>query len=75
MSHPIKSDIRARIAVDLTCRCCGRHVVLGITPSDFWDWKQGKFIQDAMPYLNAGEREMLMSRTCNECFDEMFGDE
>ena len=25
-----------------------------------------------MPYLNAGEREILISKTCDECFDKMF---
>ena len=75
MSHRIKSDIHAPVAVDLTCRCCGRHVILKIVPSDFWDWKQGKYIQDAMPYLNAGERELMISGTCNECFEERFRDE
>lgn len=75
MSHPIKSDIPARIAVTLSCYCCGNNVRMNIVPSDYWDWKQGKHIQDAMPYLNAGEREMFISRTCNKCFEKMFGDE
>jgi hypothetical protein len=45
-----------------------------INPQDVIDWQAGKYIQDAMPYLSKGERELLISGTCDECFDKMFGD-
>jgi len=44
-----------------------------IDPQDFFDWHNGEgFIQDLMPYLSTGERELLISGTCGRCFDEMF---
>jgi hypothetical protein len=44
-----------------------------VNPKDLSDWKsEKKYIQDAMPYLSAGEREILISKTCDECFDKMF---
>ena len=44
-----------------------------VNGQDVVDWKGGKYIQDAMPYLSADERELLISGTCGTCFDKMFG--
>ena len=41
---------------------------------DLQAWIKGKHAQDAFPYLNAGERELLISGICNSCFDKMMGD-
>jgi hypothetical protein len=37
-------------------------------------WQSGEYIQDALPMLNAGEREMLISQTCNDCWADLFGE-
>jgi hypothetical protein len=38
------------------------------------DWLSGSLpIQDAMPYLTDGERELFLSYTCNDCFNNLFG--
>jgi hypothetical protein len=54
------------------CRSCEKTEALLVNPSDVSDWQQGKYIQDAMPYLSAAERELLISGTCGDCFDNMF---
>lgn len=36
-------------------------MTLCFNEQDFQDWVDGKFIQDAMPYLTAAEREFLMT--------------
>jgi hypothetical protein len=59
--------------VTAECRLCGRTYELKVNPGDFMDWRKGKHIQDAMPYLSAGDRELLISGTCESCFDELFG--
>ena len=41
--------------------------------SDFRDWQRGMNIQDAMPYLSAGEREFLISGVHPDEWDAMFG--
>ena len=43
-----------------------------VKTADMQAWEDGKFIQDAMPYLTAGERELLISATCGDCFDKFF---
>jgi hypothetical protein len=43
--------------------------------NDYYKWKEeGEYIQTAMPYLSAGERELLISATCNDCWHKMFDD-
>tara|TARA_B100000745_G_scaffold35775_1_gene22180 strand:- start:190 stop:411 length:222 start_codon:yes stop_codon:yes gene_type:complete len=58
----------------VTCRHCQKSHTLLVNITDVADWKLGKYIQDAMPYLSADERELCISQTCGVCWDEMFGD-
>ncbi len=57
-----------------TCLKCGDTSTITAAPEDVINWQNGQLIQDAMPYLDAGERELLISKTCGRCFDEMFGE-
>lgn len=56
------------------CRHCGVGYSIIYNRQDMVDWLAGSgYIQDIMPYLSAGERELLISSTCDSCFSEMFG--
>ena len=59
-----------------SCRCCGelQQFTVGIDDLNAWH-VGGVLIQDAMPYLSTGEREFLISETCEPCFDAMFSSE
>ena len=57
------------------CRTCGDTHILMVNAQDKKRWMEGELIQDAMPYLSADERELLISGTCVTCFDKMFGSE
>jgi len=58
---------------NVQCRLCGRTYSLLYNRQDMVDWLNGSlFIQDAMPYLSASERELLISATCGDCFDKLF---
>lgn len=54
------------------CNCCGDIHTLNFEKEDFIEWKNGKLIQNAMPYLSAEQRELLISKTCPICWDRMF---
>jgi uncharacterized radical SAM superfamily protein len=57
----------------IPCDMCGRHYLITYNRADMVDWLSGeKFIQDAMEYLSAGERELLISNTCESCFDLLY---
>ncbi len=58
--------------VIVQCISCERESTVEFDMEDYRSWKGGECIQDAMPYLSAAERELLMSRICPVCWDEMF---
>lgn len=55
------------------CRMCGatRDIVVG--DEDWAAWKGGTYAQEAFPYLSTSQREMLISQTCDGCWDRIFG--
>jgi hypothetical protein len=65
---------KANIDIVVKCNHCNCAYTLSVNPDDFGRWCVGEeLIQDAMPYLSAGERELLISNTCDGCWEEMFG--
>ena len=56
------------------CRHCQKDHKLMVNMEDVASWQAGEYIQDAMPYLSAGERELLISGTCDDCWEKMFGE-
>jgi hypothetical protein len=56
------------------CKVCKGVQTIQATTKDMDDWMRGKKIQNAMPYLTANERELLMSGICGTCYDNMFGE-
>ena len=60
------------IELEIKCRMCGETHIVAAKEKDIVDWKNGMLIQDAMPYLSASDRELLISKTCNDCFHELF---
>ena len=60
--------------LDLTCSHCGQLFIINVNKKDFNKYiNHEEYIQDAMPYLTAGERELILSKTCNDCYNKMFG--
>jgi len=58
----------------IQCRLCGVSYSIMYNRDDMLDWLSGSgYIQDLMPYLSAGERELLISGTCDNCWQNMFG--
>ena len=58
-----------------TCRVCKNQVEMQVHIEDVTAWENGELIQNAMPYLSADEREVLISGTCGPCFYRLFGGE
>ena len=57
----------------IDCVQCGHEFTMMANEMDVANWREGSvFIQDAMPYLSDGERELFISGTCGACFDKMF---
>ena len=64
-------------AMDINVECwnCSDEHIISVEQSDHEDWQNGELIQDALYYLTDDERELLMSATCGECWDILFGED
>ena len=65
---------RWAMLINAFCRVCMSNTTFKVEPNDYFAWKDGKQIQEAFPYLSAGQRELLISNTCEKCWEELFGD-
>lgn len=64
------------ITKTLVCRCCGKRQTVKLPFEGYLQWRNGvRYIQDAMPQVPEGIRELLKSGICEECFDYMFKEE
>ncbi|HEY1213244.1 MAG TPA: hypothetical protein VGE93_06395 [Bryobacteraceae bacterium] len=56
-----------------SCRTCRvTKMIEGIPADAYAAWRKGAKIQNVLPELSDGDREFLMSETCEECFDAAF---
>ena len=58
----------------IECWNCLQPHVIEVSSEGYAEWQGGELIQEALPELSAGERELLMSGTWDPCWDELFGD-
>lgn len=61
--------------VKVTCPLCGNVTLLAVVEEDFRAWEEGALIQNVMPYMDATERETLISGLCEVCQGNFFSDE
>src|SRR6201981_693967 len=73
----IHNDDGTSTVTTRSCMVCQKQGELTVKTAELEAWGDGTgpFIQDAMPSLSAGERELLMTGTHDACWDEMFADE
>jgi len=64
----------AKMNIEIKCRECQEKTVIVVEDTDFFNWKAGQHAQRAFPYLTPGQRELLISQTCDACFDKIFED-
>lgn len=59
------------------CRMCKQTHTLKVRVEDYltFDSPIRPHIQNIFPYLSAGERELLLSGICPDCWNKMFGGE
>jgi len=62
-----------KITLEVRCPHCGHISIIKVDGNDYFDWMCGELAQNCFPYLNASEREIIISGLCLECQDEIFG--
>ena len=62
-----------RIDMTVNCSGCGVDYHVSVDYDGYVSWRNGEgFIQDLLPDNNPAERELLISNTCDECYNKMF---
>lgn len=64
-----------KVRLDGSCPWCKKAWTLTVTVAEYRKWLDGHHIQDAMPSVPSGERELLISGVCEPCFDNAFKEE
>ena len=57
------------------CNFCGARLTVEADEERFARLDAGEHIQDVFPELSAGNREIMISGICGECFDKIFADD
>ena len=58
------------------CTSCKKIYHIEVNKKDLYAYmNDGKLIQNAFPYLSAGERELIISGICDTCFNDMMKDD
>lgn len=55
------------------CCMCQKEVSVTVPVEGVQDYNSGSMIQDAFPKTSLADREFLISGTCGECFQSLFG--
>jgi hypothetical protein len=75
----MRAHLRANTTVECvqcecTCVSCKQTSIVFVPMHQFNAWRNGALAQDAFPYLHADQRELLISGTCPDCFEKLFGE-
>lgn len=65
------------VQLRVQCTWCNKTVILKVAEEDYIEYTRPnrRNIREIFPYLSNAERELLISHTCEECWNNMFGDE
>ena len=62
--------------VGIECPRCHKVVKLPLKESELLAWNPNEtFVQNQFPKLTPGQREMLLSGLCEECWNEIFDED
>lgn len=65
----------ATVIVKKDCPFCGQDNGIEVDMASYEKWQGGAFVQNAFPTLTAEEREVLVSGSHADCWDEAYDDE
>jgi len=63
------------IKLKIMCVLCGNFHSVMVKKEDYVKYLEGELVQKAFPYLNATQREQIISGLCPKCQEDMFGSE
>ena len=60
------------LVLELECKYCDYEEVITVHEADYIAWHNGQLIQDTMYYLTDSQRELIISSTCDTCWNKFF---
>ena len=73
-SFVISNQSGENAVVKTYCRYCRRNHQMTVPSAGVDAMIRGEFVQNAFPTLSADDRERLISGTCPECWNRLFGE-
>lgn len=65
--------VQLNLIMSVWCEHCYKEFDIEVNAEDYLRWRNGAgLIQNILWYLTREERELLISGTCNECWNKMF---
>jgi hypothetical protein len=65
------------LTMDVQCRLCGESKWIDCTVEQMTEFymprSERRYVQEIFPDLSVGDRELLISGTCDTCWQKMFG--
>lgn len=72
----LKKGQDGQLIITISCIYCHKQHDVVVKEEDYKKWISGEYvIQKCFPYLTPGDREILISGVCNDCFNKYFSDE
>lgn len=66
-------DIKEVSYIKVNCNWCDNFEEMLVKNDDLDKYNsKGYLIQECFPYLSPSQRELIISRTCEECWKKMF---
>jgi hypothetical protein len=60
-----------RTQVSIECVDCREVKTITVPTDGYRLWNEGEFIQDALRYTSADDRELLISHVCKDCYAKL----
>jgi hypothetical protein len=67
-----EGEIMQTVIVPAACRMCREVYCVEVDADGYQQWRGGELIQNALPNLTPEERELLISKTCDSCWNDLF---
>lgn len=78
MNKEVRLNLNSeKVRVIVNCRVCGKDHAILVHKDGYKELMSPnrRHIQEIFPYLDADERELLISQVCPECWKKVFGEE
>lgn len=68
-----KQENQDIITLKIKCNLCNTEYYIKVKKKDLELYNNSNIhIQNIFPYLTPGERELMISRICDDCFNKLF---